>query len=103
VYVIGVDSDQGHVAPEVVLTSMLKHLDVAIYNACRDVAQEKFTAGDVTLGLKEGGVGYADVRLDFPGKAEALQKVEALRQRINSGEIKVPASMEELTAFQATP
>ena len=103
VYVIGVDSDQAHVAPEVVLTSMLKHVDVAVYNACRDVAQEKFTAGDVTLGLKEGGVGYAEVRLDFPGKAEALQKVEALRQRINSGEIKVPTSMEELTAFQTTP
>jgi basic membrane protein A and related proteins len=103
VYVIGVDSDQSHVAPEVVLTSMLKHLDVAIYNACHDVAQEKFTSGDVTLGLKEGGVGYAEVRMDFPGKAEAIQKVEALRQRINSGEIKVPTSMEELTAFQATP
>lgn len=103
VYVIGVDSDQSHVAPEVVLTSMLKHLDVAIYNACRDVAEGKFTSGDVTLGLKEGGVGYADVRLDFPGKAEALQKVEALRQRINAGELNVPSSMEELTAFQSAP
>ncbi len=103
VYVIGVDSDQSHVAPEVVLTSMLKHLDLAIYNASRDLAEGKFSAGDQTLGLKEGGVGYADVRLDFPGKAEALQKVEALRQRINSGEIKVPSTKEELTAFQVTP
>jgi len=103
VYVIGVDSDQSHVAPEVVLTSMLKHLDLAIYTASRDLAEGKFAAGDETLGLKEGGVGYADVRLDFPGKAEALQKVEALRQRINSGEIKVPASKEELSAFKATP
>ncbi|HYH96259.1 BMP family ABC transporter substrate-binding protein [Hyalangium sp.] len=103
VYVIGVDSDQSHVAPEVVLTSMLKHLDLAIYTASRDLAEGKFSAGDQTLGLKEGGVGYADVRVDFPGKAEALQKVEALRQRINSGEIKVPATKEELSAFQATP
>lgn len=103
VYVIGVDSDQSHVAPEVVLTSMLKHVDLAIYNTCRDLAQGKFSSGDQVLGLKEGGVGYAEVRLDFPGKAEALQKVETLRQRINSGELKVPGTMDELSAFQATP
>ncbi len=103
VYVIGVDSDQSHVAPEVVLTSMLKHVDLAIYNACRDLAQGKYTSGDQVLGLKEGGVGYAEVRLDFPGKAEALQKVEALRQRIISGELKVPSTMAELSAFQTAP
>lgn len=103
VYVIGVDSDQSHVAPEVVLTSMLKHLDLAIYTASRDLAEGKFAAGDVTLGLKEGGVGYADVRVDFPGKAEAIQKVEALRQRVVSGEIQVPSSKEELSSFKATP
>jgi basic membrane protein A len=103
VYVIGVDSDQSHVAPEVVLTSMLKHVDLAIYNAAKDLTEGKFTSGDQVLGLKDGGVGYADVRVDFPGKAEALQKVEALRQRANAGEIKIPASMDELTAFQVTP
>jgi len=103
VYVIGVDSDQSHVAPKVVLTSMLKHLDLAIYTATRDLAEGKFAAGDQTLGLKEGGVGYADIRVDFPGKAEALQKVEALRQRIISGELKVPATQQELSAFQTTP
>jgi basic membrane protein A len=103
VYVIGVDSDQHHLAPEAVLTSMIKHVDLAVYQAAADVAQGKFTAGDQSLGIKEGGVGYAEVRLDFPGKAEALQKVEALRQRIVSGELKVPSSMEELATFQATP
>jgi len=103
VYVIGVDSDQHHLAPEAVLTSMIKHVDLAVYQAAADVAQGKFTAGDQTLGLKEGGVGYAEVRVDFPGKAEAMQKIEALRQRIISGELKVPASADELAAFQATP
>jgi basic membrane protein A len=103
VYVIGVDSDQSHLAPDAVLTSMIKHVDLAVYQAASDVAQGKFTAGDQTLGLKEGGVGYAEVRVDFPGKAEALQKVESLRQRIIAGELKVPGSMDELSAFQATP
>ncbi len=103
VYAIGVDSDQSHLAPEAVLTSMLKHVDLAVYQASRDVAQGKFTSGDQVLGLKEGGVGYSEVRVDFPGKAEALQKVEELRKRIVAGELKVPNTMDELAAFQATP
>ena len=102
-YVIGVDSDQSHVAPEAVLTSMVKHVDLAVYKASQDLVEGKFTAGDQVLGLKEGGVGYAEVRVDFPGKAEALQKVEALRQRIISGELKVPATMEELSPSRRTP
>jgi basic membrane protein A len=103
VYAIGVDSDQSHLAPEAILTSMLKHTDLAIYNAARDLTQGKFSAGEQVLGLKEGGVGYADVRLDFPGKAEALQKVDALRQRVISGDIKVPATVDEVASFQVAP
>jgi basic membrane protein A and related proteins len=96
VYVIGVDSDQWHLAPEAVLTSMLKRVDLAVYEAARDVTQGKFQGGDVVLGIKEGGVSYAPVRVDFPGKAEALAKVEELRAKIVSGELTVPASLEDL-------
>jgi basic membrane protein A len=103
VYAIGVDSDQAHLAPDAVLTSMLKRVDLAVYQASADVTQGKFSAGDQTLGIKEGGVGYAEVLVDFPGKAEALQKLEALRQRIISGELKVPASMDELNTYQPAP
>jgi basic membrane protein A len=91
VYAIGVDSDQFHLAPNAVLTSMVKHVDLAVYDATRELTEGQFHAGDSALGLKEGGVGYAEVRLDFPGKAEALAKVEAIREKIVSGEIKVPA------------
>lgn len=103
VYVIGVDSDQYHQAPEAVLTSMLKHTDLAVYRAVKDLTQGQFKGGEEVLGLKEGGVTYAEVRLDFPGKAEALKKVEALRQRVISGDIKVPSTTAELAAFQVTP
>src|SRR5712692_3770932 len=58
-WVIGVDSDQGHVAPRNVLTSMIKHADVAVYHAVRDAVNGSFTGGDVLLGLAEGGVGRA--------------------------------------------
>ncbi|MFY0528435.1 BMP family lipoprotein [Archangium gephyra] len=101
VFVIGVDSDQSHLAPEAVLTSMLKRVDLGVYEAVRDLSQGKLEGGDVTLGLKEGGVTYAPVRVDFPGKAEALQKVEELRAKIVSGELQVPTNPSELTAAPA--
>lgn len=103
VYAIGVDSDQFHLAPSVVLTSMVKHVDVAVYQTVQELVRGGFHAGDSALGLKEGGVGYAELRLDFPGKADALAKVEAIRQRIVSGELKVPANTTELAAFKASP
>ncbi len=102
-YVIGVDSDQSHVAPDAVLTSMVKRVDLAVYTATREVVEDAFRPGDLVLGLKEGGVGYAPVRLDFPGKAEALAKVEALGKRVAAGELKVPASLPALASFKAQP
>ncbi|PTL81274.1 BMP family protein [Vitiosangium sp. GDMCC 1.1324] len=103
VFVIGVDSDQSHLAPDAVLTSMLKRVDLGVYEAVRDLSQGKLQGGDVVLGLKEGGVTYAPVRVEFPGKAEALEKVEALRAKIVSGEIQVPTDPAQLTASPAKP
>src|SRR5439155_1602416 len=60
--VIGVDSDQAQVAPKNVLTSMVKHVDVAVYLAVKDVLDGKFAGGDVVLGLGEDGVGLAPLR-----------------------------------------
>ncbi|ATB49850.1 BMP family lipoprotein [Corallococcus macrosporus] len=101
VYAIGVDSDQSHVAPDAILTSMMKHTDLAVYQAAKDLVDGTFGAGEQVLGLKENGVGMAEVRVDFPGKAEALQKVEALRQRIIAGSLQVPALPADLASFQA--
>jgi basic membrane protein A and related proteins len=100
VFAIGVDADQYHLAPNAVLTSMVKHVDLAVYETIRESTTSGFKAGDLVMGMKEGGVSYAEVRLDFPGKSEALQKVEALRQKISAGEIKVPANAAELATFK---
>jgi basic membrane protein A len=103
VFVIGVDSDQSHLAPEAVLTSMLKRVDLAVYEAVRDLSQGKLQGGDVVLGLKEGGVSYAPVRVEFPGKAEALRKVEELRGKIVAGELQVPTHPSQLTTTPTRP
>jgi basic membrane protein A and related proteins len=98
-WAIGVDSDQHHLAPNAMLTSMMKRVDLAVYEAARDVAKGTFTANDTVMGVKEGAVTYAEVRNDFPNKAEALARIEALRQKIIAGEIKVPSNIAELEAF----
>ncbi|ATB43514.1 ABC transporter [Cystobacter fuscus] len=96
VFVIGVDSDQSPLAPEAMLTSMVKRVDLAVYEAVRDLREGKLTGGDVVLGLKEGGVTYAPVRVEFPGREAALQKVEELRAKIVAGEIDVPSHPSQL-------
>ena len=56
---IGVDSNQNHLHPGKVLTSMTKRVDVAVYDAFKDARNDGWTAGVKVLGLKEGGVGWA--------------------------------------------
>lgn len=97
VWAIGVDSDQSHVAPDVVLTSMLKRVDLAVYRAARDAAAGTFSAGHQSLGLEEEGVMMAPVRVDFPNKTAVLAEVEALRAQIAGGTISVPTRPDDLS------
>ncbi|SDX30247.1 nucleoside-binding protein [Albimonas donghaensis] len=87
---IGVDSNQNGVAPGQVLTSMLKRVDVAVYDAFMDVKNDAWSTGFEVLGLAEGGVGYA---MDDNNKdlvtADMLTAVEDAKARIISGEITV--------------
>ncbi len=101
--VIGADSDQAHVAPANVLTSMVKHVDVAVYQAVKDVIEKRFSGGDVVLGLKDGGVGLAPIGPVVTGAAReaALAEVERLRARIVAGQLEVPATLDQLAKFAA--
>lgn len=82
---IGVDSNQNHLHPGTMLTSMVKRVDVAVYNAFKGV-----TPGMTSLGLKEGGV---DVAIDDNNAklvtADMKKKVDTARADIISGKIKV--------------
>ena len=60
---IGVDSDQYNTADpkvkDVIMTSMLKKVDVAVYDFIKSVVDDKFTAGPTTYDLEKDGVGYS--------------------------------------------
>lgn len=99
VWAIGVDSDQSHLAPEAVLTSMLKRVDLAVWETSKAIREGTFTAGDTVMGLKEGGVSYAPVTVEFERKNEVLAKVEQLKASIIAGQLKVPADETQLAAF----
>jgi basic membrane protein A len=82
---IGVDSNQNHLHPGTMLTSMVKRVDVAVYNAFKGVKP-----GVVSLGLKEGGVDYAmDEHNAKLVTADMKKKVDAAKADIVSGKIKV--------------
>jgi basic membrane protein A len=87
---IGVDSNQNGLHPGNVLTSMLKRVDVAVYNAFKDVNDDKWSTGFSVLGLKEGGVDFA---MDDNNKPlvsdDMLAAVEAAKADIISGKVEV--------------
>jgi basic membrane protein A len=93
---IGVDSDQYHEAPGFILTSMMKRVDVAVYDTIREVAQGRFEGGIRSFGLTEDGVGYVfDDHNRDRISAHVREQVELLRTSIVSGGIRVPTSPRE--------
>src|SRR5450432_1716449 len=93
-FVIGVDSNQNMVKPGFVLTSMVKHVDNAVYQIVSDVVNHKFQAGFHVFGLDTDGVGYA---MDQFNKdlisPEAIQEAETAKKKIIAGQIKVTDAM----------
>ena len=87
---IGVDSDQNYLHPGHMLTSMVKHVDVATEDFFMDAKNGKFAPGVSVLGLKEGGVDAAFDKFNAPlVKPEWKAKVEAAKKDIIAGKIEV--------------
>jgi basic membrane protein A len=91
VWAIGVDSDQYNTADEgvreYILTSMLKRVDVSIFEVTRSVIDGTFTAGPTTYDLSVDGVGYSTTG-GFVD--DIVDQLEDFKAQIVSGEIEVP-------------
>lgn len=87
---IGVDSNQNHLHPGTMLTSMLKRVDLAAYNSFKAAQAGDWKGGTQVLGLKEGGVDWAldkdNEKLVTP---DMKARVDAAKAGIVSGTIVV--------------
>ncbi len=90
-FAIGVDADQYKEAPGNILTSMIKRIDVAVFNTISDALSGDFKGGIMNLGLKENGLGYV---YDDNNKAvipiAVIEQIEELKKDIIAGKIKIP-------------
>lgn len=94
---IGVDSDQYHVMPGHVLTSMLKRVDIAVFETIKTTCEGKFTGGVRVFDLKSRGVDYVyDENNKNLIPEDVYQKVETIRKKILQGEIKIPTKVQEI-------
>ncbi|MAZ01982.1 MAG: BMP family ABC transporter substrate-binding protein [Sneathiella sp.] len=93
---IGVDSNQNYLHPGSMLTSMMKRVDVAVYNALMTAKDGTWKPGIQVLGLAENGVGFA---VDQWNKdlltEEMVAKLNAAREDIIEGKIKVTNYMDQ--------
>ena len=87
---IGVDSNQNHIQPGSVLTSMVKRVDLAVFEAFKTAKDGTWKAGVRNLGVAEGGVGYS---LDQYNRGlitpEMERRLGQARADIVAGKIKV--------------
>lgn len=89
-FAIGVDSNQNWIKPGLILTSMLKRVDTAVYQTIEESSKGQFKAGTHIFGLQNSGIDWA---LDEHNKKlftdEEIKKIDALKGDIVKGKIKV--------------
>ena len=94
-YAIGVDRDQSDLAPENVLTSAVKKLNVASYDLVKDLVEGTFKGGaEKVYGLKEGGVGIVENTKNLIPQ-DVMDYVNKEANKVKNGEIKIPKTEEE--------
>jgi len=97
---VGVDSNQNGLQPGKVLTSMMKRVDVAVYNAFMDGKNGTFKGGLQNLGLKEGGVDYA---MDDNNKALVTDEMKAAVEKAKADIISGKVQVHDYTTDNACP
>ncbi len=96
VYAIGVDSDQSSIAPNTIITSAMKRVDNAVYDAVESLIAGTMESGIHTYDLSVGGVDIAptqDLLTD-----EVIAAVEEVKTKIINGEVTVPSTKDEFEA-----
>ena len=93
IWAIGVDSDQSPLAPETILTSALKRVDNACYDATKKTILGTLEGGVETYDLAAGGVDIAPTTDNL--SKDVLEKIEDAKKDIIAGDLVVPRNQEE--------
>ena len=93
IWAIGVDSDQSPLAPETILTSALKRVDNACYDATKKAILGTLEGGVATYDLAAGGVDIAPTTDNL--SKDVLEKIEKAKKDIIAGDLVVPKNQEE--------
>ena len=98
-FAIGVDRDQSDLAPENVLTSAIKRVDVGIYELVKEYKEGIFEGGTTTVyGLEDNAVGIPDTTKNLVSQ-EILDYVAEQTEKLKSGEVVAPKTEEEYNAM----
>ena len=106
IFSIGMGSDQSISAIDeqkrYILTSVLKHVDISVYDTIRAFTEGRFEGGYRVFGLADDGVGYAVNEFNEYLIADIQPPLDELRHKIINGEIKVPSNKAEYDEFLKT-
>ena len=97
IYAIGVDCDQSYLAPETVITSAMKRVDIAAQDISKAVKNGTFTAGVITYDINNGGVDIAPTQDLLP--ENVIAAVEEAKAGLIDGSIVVPTTAADCPAF----
>lgn len=94
-FAIGVDRDQSDLAPENVLTSAIKRVDVGVFDTVKELVDGKLELGTtVVYGLQEGAVGIPDSTKNLVPQ-DVIDYVKVESDKFENGELKAPKNEEE--------
>lgn len=103
---IGVDSDQAEAIKEykdVIISSMMKYVNKALYDVTGEFVEGKFKSGFMNkteFGLDNGGIDYAPSTYKYVSE-DTMKKLKYYKEKVKSGEIKVPNRLFEVIEFKA--
>ena len=98
IYAIGVDADQSYLAPETVITSAMKRVDIAAQDISKAVKEGTFKGGITMYDINNGGVDVAptqDLLTD-----DMIAAVEAAKADLQSGAIVVSTTSADCPMFE---
>ncbi len=101
VYLIGEDLDQDAEIPGRVLTSALKKMDVAVFEAIRDAVEGRFKGGHRWLGASAGAIDITGMKYSRQLFSPAdLQRIEKAKSLLENGQLTVPGRYSEVDSFE---